>query len=209
MADYLNRLQHMVRELKANPLVEVRKCVLKPATDANRRAVDALIARHGPLAAFVAPFYREVKSFALEWHAKLDDAEGDDSWGGFVHILPMRKMFGDMREVLWFDWQEPDHVFHSLRPFDYFIPEACVVVMPYKGQPALAFHHCGEDLGTMGVDLDGWFDLLCESRGWFYWASTLSPVAVGSELAQRLPRVFADVNKKHFKRVKGTREIAC
>ena len=42
------------------------------------------------LAAFVAPFYREVTSFALEWHAKLDDADGDDSWGGFVHILPKR-----------------------------------------------------------------------------------------------------------------------
>lgn len=212
MRDYLKELQEMVKELQANDRVDIETLQLVPATAKHKAQVEALLKLHGEAAEPIAPFYSQVASMELVWWSKAPEATREfQSWSGCVKLLPMEAIFRDWADCLWFDFHEKDHPFRSIRPFDFFIAEACTVLYPVPGKPTVAYHYCGEELETTGYDFDGWFDRLLQSRGWWYWVQALTPRGKSSTEAdwmrERLPQVFPNVDLRMFKPGKGARNV--
>ncbi|HTL33235.1 MAG TPA: hypothetical protein VL326_08925 [Kofleriaceae bacterium] len=162
----------MIAELRAQPRVTVRRADLGPATPAAELA--AWQAKAGPAwPDGMTELYSELSSVDIEWQL-----QGD--CGGEIHLPPIGEVwdYDRLEDQLWFDFLPAGHPFHSIRPIDRFVPEACAVLYPVPSdrEAQVHFHYCGESLVPTGLGYRQWLELLFRSRGAFYWLTlTLGP----------------------------------
>jgi hypothetical protein len=203
MRNVRSRVTAMVAGLEQNPHVEVLTIDL--ADPASQEDIDhATRLANGVLPAGVEDFYREVGAFRLEWQHTLDEiSHGDLSDHGFINILPVPEVFGDWRDVTWFD--EDDQQFRPVKPFDMFVPEACTAFLQPPDDPpadAVAYHYFGEELCDTGYTFDDYLKRLLASRGYWYWVQTLCPDKQDSaevvDFRNNMPVIFPDYDDEPF-----------
>ncbi|PGH23531.1 hypothetical protein AJ80_02485 [Polytolypa hystricis UAMH7299] len=102
-----------------------------------------------------------------------------------------------------------DYSFRPVRPFDTFVPEACMAFLQpvgkgRKAQPAdqVAFHYCGEELCKTRYTFAEYIDRLIASRGMFYWCESLcvdrQDSAQTMEFRRKMPVLFPDYDDSLF-----------
>ena len=142
---------------------------------------------NGYLPAGVEEFYRQVRSFRLEWKYKLHK-DDDRMVSGCVNIQPIREVFGDnWRGSTWFplpDGVEPNaddewrFQFRKVLPFDVFQPEACGCFLQEPDgsstpEDYISFHYFGEQLVRTRYTFADYVERLLKSYGYWYWIKAL------------------------------------
>jgi len=197
-------------ELRARPELAVSMAELGPPTPPT--VIEA--ARKTAGAAWpegMADLYAAVGSVDLEWKA----SEG--GLHGAIHIPPIAQVwdYEALEDELWFDWLEPEHPFHRIRPLDRFVPEAYAVLFPVPG-PAPAtvhYHYCGESLVSTGLTFSAWLEALFGARGVAYWVQIFTgprlkrPRAWVEEGHDAMARLFPDFTPHELSPAKLRPEI--
>jgi hypothetical protein len=223
MNDIRTRFERLFASLRQTPHIEVLDAEIGPPT--NEEDIQVVLQRtKGQLPTGVENFYRSVGWVSLEWRHKLKEiAAGDLSDQGFVRILPIKEVFDEWEGVIW--WEESEEEsdeddeaaelqdFRSVKPFDMFVPEACVAFIqppPRRGsndklwgQPSehVAFHYFGEELYTTRYSFDEYIDRLIASRGFWYWPMTLcteTQKVETEDFRKKMPLLFEDYDDDLF-----------
>ncbi len=192
------RFEAMVDDLRAHKKVEgVEASFAPPATDAQIAEAERSFGRS--IDAEIVAFYREMNGFNLEWQGTASDDER-----GHIHLQPIEKVFGDWKNVMWFDREGGDR-FRSLLPFDFFVPEACMAFDASETPLRVHFHYCGEEQSATGYGFAEYLERLLASRGYFYWVQALceDEDQADSEEAEtflaNVPLLFRGVDKRLFR----------
>ena len=165
----------MADALKKDGRINVAKLKIgKPAPAA--LVEEAARQAGGVLPAGIAELYREMNGFDLEWEA--GDVEGlqGDPCKGLISIQPLYGpkncdgVFSDWRDSMYFDDEDPKR---KIKPFDFFVAEACAVLYPVPGKANIHYHYCGEELHPTGYSVPEYLDRLLVSRGFWYWMRSL------------------------------------
>jgi hypothetical protein len=184
----------MVAGLRSLKVVEITKArIARPATPAQIAAASAGLGR--PIPEEILGFYREMNGFELAW----DHRDGDDVHGR-VCLLPIQKIFVDLKGVIWFDEDDP---FRDVAPFDEFVPEACAAFQRSEDPLRVHYHYRGEELEPTGYDFGAYLERLLESRGYRYWILTLTRETAKSRVAKAFfedaPKLFPDLDLELFR----------
>lgn len=140
---------------------------------------------------------KQMNGFQLEWESDSGDA-------GAIQLLPVERIFGSWKDVIWFPGE--DERFADLYPFDFFQPETCIAFrMPKDQKPErdVQLHALGEAATALGRDFNDYIELVLESRGYLHWQQTLStetqnnPDAV--RFRERAPALFPGLKLERFK----------
>jgi len=194
MQGYLTRVEAVVAELRNDDRLTVTECKIeKPASKMDIEEARKLFGHELPHG--LEAFYLEMNGFHLEW-----ESEEEDWVTGQIRLLPITEVFGDWKEQIWFE--EGDE-FSQVKPFDFFVPEACAAFHPdAQGSWSVHFHYCGEELEPMGIDFPKYVDLLLAARGYFYWQKSLCTDASDSteveEFLEEAPKYFSDFSEDLF-----------
>lgn len=224
MTDIRTRFERLFLTLRQTPHIEVLDAEIGPPT--SEEDIQAVLQRtKGHLPTGVEPFYRAVGWVRLEWrHTMQEISAGDMSDQGFIDILPIKEVFGEWEGIIWWaaragesdddeevTWRQE---FRSVKPFDMFVPEACVAFLqppPCRGdgdnswgQPSehIAFHYCGEELSKTRYSFDEYLERLLASRGFWYWPLTLcieaQDRAETRDFRKKMPLLFEDFDDELF-----------
>lgn len=174
---------------------------------------------NGVLPTGVEEFYRQIRSFRLEWKYKLSPGDKRHVVGR-INILPICEVFGDnWRGRIWFplpEGLEPNlddewrFEFRKVLPFDNFVPEACGSFIQESDdgsvpEDCIAFHYCGEDLVRTRYTFGEYIERLLKSYGYWYWICALfGPPGTSSEADETrwfLSEIYGPgVNERFFNR---------
>lgn len=223
MTDIRTRFERLFLTLRQTPHIEVLDAEIGPPT--SEAAIQAVLQRtKGHLPTGVETFYRAVGWVRLEWrHTMQEISAGNMSDQGFINILPIEQVFGEWEGIIWWaeragesdddeevSWRQE---FRSVKPFDMFVPEACVAFLqppPRRGgdnswgQPSehIAFHYCGEELSKTRYSFDEYLARLLASRGFWYWPTTLcietQDRAETRDFRKKMPLLFGDFDDELF-----------
>ncbi|KAJ5904647.1 uncharacterized protein N7473_001563 [Penicillium subrubescens] len=222
MADIRTRFERLFVSLRQTPHIEVLEAEIGPPT--NEEDIRFVLQRtKGQLPTGVENFYRALGWVRLEWrHTVKEIAARNMSDQGFVRILPLKEVFDEWEGIIWWgesEGESDDDVaerqeFRSVKPFDMFVPEACVAFLqpPPRlgssskvwGQPGehVAFHYCGEELYKTRYSFDDYIDRLLASRGFWYWSMTLctetQEAVETKDFRQKMPLLFEDYDDDLF-----------
>jgi hypothetical protein len=182
MAIFVPRFRRLADAIKKNPKLVLDKLqVAKPS-----KKVEALAKTH-KLDPKALAFWKEADGLVLEWHEKDGEATGR------IEILPLERVLGDWKEVIWFDFTPEDDLARKLHPLDFFQPEACAaIVVDGAKSPKVVYHYCGEDTSPLGVDIPGYLELLLRARGFSYWQTAIASDLSGEEEMTTSPAEFRD-----------------
>jgi hypothetical protein len=224
MTDIRTRFENLFASLRQTPYIEVLNAELGPPTSEEDVQI-ALQRTKGQLPTGVVNFYRALGWVRLEWrHTVKEIAAGNMSDQGFIRILPIKEVFDEWEGIIWWGESEgesddDDEVaerqeFRPVKPFDMFVPEACVAFLqppPRRGssskawgQPGehVAFHYCGEELHKTRYSFDEYIDRLLASRGFWYWPMTLCTETQEEvetrDFRQKMPLLFEDYDDDMF-----------
>lgn len=185
------RLEAMVAALETHPDVEVEEAVLRPPASEEELATATRLAA-GRLPAGVEEVYRELGGMDLAWRHDVEEiAHGDQRDCGYVHLLPLERVFGDWRDAVWFDSFPGGERFRPVRPFDLFQPETCACFLQQAGAAPgdrVAVHHLGEGLVKTGHDFAAYLERLLVSRGCWGWLQTLAAATADDDEAEACRR---------------------
>lgn len=184
---YRRRLEAMIAELEAHPAIEVEEAVLRPPASAQELAAATRLAA-GRLPAGVEEVYRELGGIELAWrHDVAELRTGDQRDRGYVHLLPPGRVFGDWKDVVWFDSFPGGERFRHVKPFDLFQPETCACFLQDEGGAPgdrVAVHHLGESLVETGHTFTAYLERLLVSRGCWGWLQTLAAATTDDDEAE-------------------------
>jgi hypothetical protein len=109
-------------------------------------------------------------------------------------------VFADWRDHIYFSDDDP---MKQIKPFDFFVPEACAVFFPVPGNATIHYHYCGEELHPTGYTLNEYLDRLLLSRGYRYWMTSLGvdtrESAEADAFLNDAPLLFKGFNASLFK----------
>jgi hypothetical protein len=204
-SDWHARLAALRDEIDASSLVRLTRFQINDpvSSDAIERARKRW---HGPLPDMMEEFYRANDGFVLEWEAL--DVTGLFPQGphaGSINLLPLAEVFGEWKDVVWFDdWDGGDR-FRGVLPLDRFAPEAAATLYQ-RGEEAgvdrVYSHYLGEDLDASTYSFAQYVELLLESRGYYYWVRALPEATHDGHSAQAfrhdMPQLFPDFRSDLF-----------
>jgi hypothetical protein len=224
MTDIRTRFERLFITLRQTPHIEVLVAEIGPPT--SEEEIQSVLQRtKGRLPTGVETFYRALGWVRLEWrHTVQEIAAGNMSDQGFIRILPIKEVFDEWEGIIWWADREgggddDDEIaerqeFRSVKPFDRFVPEACVAFLqppPCRGgsdnswgQPSehVAFHYCGEELYKTRYSFDEYIDRLLASRGFWYWPQTLctetQDTVETEDFRKKMPLLFEDYDEELF-----------
>ena len=176
-AVYRGRFERLIAELSADSRIAVERAVIQlPATPAKLAVATRLAG--GRLPSGVEPFYRELDGFELAWRHSVDEIrKGDQTDCGYVHLLPVERIFAEWKGVTWFDSFPGGERFRAVKPFDLFQPETCACFLQEEGAAPgdhVALHDFGEGLAATSYTFAEYVERLLISRGFWGWIRTLS-----------------------------------
>ncbi|HYH86042.1 MAG TPA: hypothetical protein VEX60_11360 [Pyrinomonadaceae bacterium] len=201
---FLPRFQQMVAELREHPQINVTE--VRIASAASREEVEAAKRMaEGRLPEGMEDFYLEMNGFLLEWEHKQEELRrGAEINRGSVEILPIGEVLKGWQGVTWFEFEGGER-FKSVKPLDFFAPEACAALVHSESKgfaSTVHYHYLGEFLCNTGYSFTQFIDRLLNARGFWYWIETLCPDTQQSPEAQnflqQMPSLFEDFQPTLF-----------
>jgi hypothetical protein len=171
----VDRFRAMVDELRNNPFINTTEidCEINPpATEAEINAVQIKF----KLTPAMMDFYLHANGIRIYWERKEEvEVPGGGLAAGYIDLLPVQEVFKDWEDIIYFDEEDPCKPLH---PIDFFIGNACAALyLDGSDNPEVYYYYRGERMRPLGVDFEGYLQLLLKSRGFWYW-----PLAIaGSE----------------------------
>lgn len=209
---YFSALKKLKAELEENPLLEVYQSQVQYGPGSE--VVSILLSEWEIEApAEVINFYGEVDQASFEWRLKdnalIDHLDPEDSLvSGKIRILSLdQSLWGHnhskgWKDVIWFENTDQEDLpfYQSIRPFDFFFPDAgemaCFQVV--NGQLNEKLFLFGDEVGwvEMNIGIKEYVELLIQTRGMLSWPEALVFKGGYNEerLKHYLPRLFNDVN---------------
>jgi hypothetical protein len=217
-ADPLRRLARVVLEVEAHPLLALERAAFGPPATPSALA-EAAERAGGALPEGMEALYSLADGFSLAWQldAQAIYAAGDPAlvaaFGeeleavaagrrdpfGLIELLPLSRVFGDWKDVVWFDF-DGDDTYRRVKPFDFFVAEACAALYPVPGEAPGVYFHSRAATPT-GYSFAEYIELLSMSRGFWYWQkSLLGWVHPEAPFFRAMPRLFPGFEPERFRR---------
>lgn len=202
----VQKFRAMAEGLKSNPSINVVRCVFNPPAtedelDGARREFD--------LTPAMLDFYSRANGLSIQWERRgAKEIPRGGLAAGYIELLPVEEVFGDWKGVIYFD---EDDEYRPLRPFDFFVEEACAALyVDGSADPEVYYHYLGEEARGLGVNFEGYLELLLKSRGFWYWQRAVAapdprqPDARMSveeaNFREFMPQLFPDFDPAAFRR---------
>jgi hypothetical protein len=176
MAKWRESFQKQVTEIERDPRLEVTEVEFGDPASASVMAKAEAAA--GRLPEGMRDFYGEMNGFTLKWQGKSSFDFGFDRVPtGSIKLLPIisdgpEGVFNSWDKVVWFS-DQGDERFKKVKPFDFFVEEACAALYPTPGNMLVHYHYFGEELHPTGYTFGRYLELLLRSRGFWYWPTSL------------------------------------
>ncbi len=201
---YRQRIEDLIHALEARPDLAVDHAELgAPATEQEIATARTYAAYRLPRG--VEEFYREVNGFHLKWEFQGSVPHGQERDRGALHLLPVERIFGSWKDVIWFDDFAGGERFRAIKPFDFFQPEVCMAFSQEADaapQDEVYVHYVGEDLCATHYSFSEYVDRLIAARGYLYWQLTICPdtqtTAQVRQFKARMPILFPGVSLTAF-----------
>jgi hypothetical protein len=148
-------------------------------------------------------FYSEVKIFELWWHH--DDYQEINQACGKINILPIETVLGNWEGIVWFKENPDDYGLKDFKIFDFFVDEACVGFydLPKKNEE-LYFLYFEDAPVSLGLNIEGYIEMLGMSYGFFYWQKAIIEIITGKENPESkdfkhyMPLLFPEFSYEKF-----------
>lgn len=194
----------MAEGLKSNPSIIVVVCEFNPPATPEELAEARAEFELTPA---MLDFYTRANGIRIEWERRESrEVPGGGLAAGRINLLPVEEVFGDWEDVIYADDEDR---FRPLRPFDFFVEEACAALYADgAAEPEVYYHYLGEEMRPMGVTFEGYLELLLKSRGFWYWQLAASEpgehqagrVSVEEKnFRELMPRLFPDFDPSDFR----------
>jgi hypothetical protein len=151
----------------------------------------------------IQSFYRELNGLEIHWEHM--DYPEDSSKSGRIRILRAEEIAPKGSRPVWFEFTPEDSPMRSFHIIDYFIDEAAVGF--YDNAPEMHFYEFESKTIPMGIDFNGYIQLLKESRGYFYWQRALLAIKNNKEnteskqFKENMPVLFPSFSFEEFKKL--------
>jgi hypothetical protein len=144
--------------------------------------------------------YMDCIEFGIKWEQIQPLDEDDDMTEpstGSINFLSIERIVANTKDYIYFGDVDPDDPITDFHIVDEFCAESCVGI--YAGKHAsnsLYFVDCGEAPVFLGLDLTGYIEMLCLSKGYYYWQSAILALCYGEEnnkveeMKERMPKLF-------------------
>lgn len=204
---YIQQFHSMVASLKNNSAIDVYLYNFNsPATEEKLKEAQSKF----NLTPAMIDFYSEANGISIQWE-KLGEKEipGGGLIAGMIDLLPVQQVFRDWKDNIYFEDDDPCKPLH---PIDYFIGNACAgLYLDGSDNPEVYYYYRGERMRRLGVDFEGYLQLLLKSRGFWYWQVAIAgPEEVDPSVPipreernfrEIMPQLFPDFNQSDFQRL--------
>lgn len=203
----LRQFSSLAAELENNRAIEVTKAVFNPpATEEELKSARGRF----DLTPAMIDFYGQANGVRIEWERRGEKRlPAGGLAAGRINLLPVQEVFGDWEGVIFFD---DNRRFELLHPLDFFAPEACAALrLDGSGNPEVFYHYLGEEMNPLGVDFEGYLELLLRARGFWYWQRAVArpdhvnpraPMSVEERnFRELMPQLFPDFDPSDFRRL--------
>ncbi len=204
---YIQQFHLMVASLKNNSAIDVYLCNFNPP--ATKEELNYAQGKF-KLTQTMIDFYSEANGLSIQWE-KLEQKEvpGGGLIAGMIDLLPVQEVFKDWKDNIYFAEDDPCKPLH---PIDYFIGNACAALyLDGSDNPEVYYYYRGERMRPLGVDFEGYLQLLLKSRGFWYWPLAIAgpedvdPSAPMTReernFREIMPELFPDFNPSDFQRL--------
>jgi len=200
----------MVEALSNNPAInsDIDYLFNPPATEEELNAVRSKF----NLTPAIIDFYSEANGLAIYWdRADEVDIPGGGVAAGYINLLPVQEVFKDWKNIIYFSEDDPCKPLH---PIDFFISNACAALyLDGSDNPPVYYYYRGERMRPLGVDFEGYLQLLLKSRGFWYWPLAIAgpeevdpaaPIPTEERnFREIMPQFFPDFDPSDFQRLNG------
>src|SRR5581483_2015383 len=203
----LQRFKSMVSELQSNPAIELTQSTFKPPATAGELDQAGETFKLTPA---MVDFYSECNGITIKWERATgkEIPEGGLA-AGSIDLRPVQEVFGDWEDEIYTD---EDDQYAPLHPVDFFVPEACAALyLDGSPDPEVYYHYLGEDMRRMGVNFEGYLELLLKSRGFWYWQRAVAKppntkrglmISIEEQNFRKvMPELFPDFRDSDFKKL--------
>ncbi|MFN6525458.1 SMI1/KNR4 family protein [Nostoc sp. ChiSLP03a] len=155
-------------------------------------------------------FYSKANGINIFWErAEQVEIAGGGLAAGYIDLLPVQEVFKDWKNIIYFDENDPCKPLH---PIDFFIGNACAALyLNGSDNPEVYYYYRGEKMRPLGVDFEGYLELLLKSRGFWYWHLAIAgsedvnsdaPITTEERNFRKImPQLFADFDGSDFQRL--------
>lgn len=206
----VQKFHSMVDDLRNNQAIniDIDECEFNPPAkeeelNASRRKFN--------LTSAMIDFYGEANGINIYWE-RVNEVEIPTGGyaAGYINLLPVQEVFKDWKNIIYFGEDDPCKPLH---PIDFFISNACAALyLDGSDNPEVYYYYRGERMRPLGVDFEGYLDLLLKSRGFWYWHLAIAapedvkpsaPISVEERnFREIMPQLFSDFNPSDFQRLK-------
>ena len=148
-------------------------------------------------------FYGQIKEVNIKWlnfkFEKLPNVCGK------INILPAEKVFSDWEGIVWFKGIPETYHLKDFKVLDFFVNEACVGFYNIEGKTEeLHYLYFEEEPVPLGINLEGYCQLLSLSYGFFYWQSAIVELITkkksqeSKDFKRYMPKLFSDFSYPQF-----------
>lgn len=203
----VQQLESMVDALKENPAIDLITCEFySSATEEELNQAQNKF----KLTPAMIDFYNQVNGINIVWY-RIGETEipGGGLAAGYINLLPVQEVFGDWKDIIYFGDNDPCKPLH---PVDFFIGNACAALyLNASDNPEIYYYYRGEKMRPLGVDFEGYLQLLLKSRGFWYWHLAIAgPEDVDPSapmpreernFREIMPQLFPDFDPSDFQRL--------
>lgn len=204
--DILHQFHQMAEALNDNPYIEIVTCDFNPP--ATKEELDQVQSKFKLTPAMI-DFYSQVNGINILWESQESEIMGEGEASGYINLLSVQEVFKDWKNIIYY---KDDHPASLLHPIDFFVGNACAgLYMDGSENPEVYHCYTGGKMTSLGVDFEGYLQLLLKSRGFRYWySSIILPKYDKPELSMRIaerefreimPELFSDFNLSDFQRL--------
>ncbi|MBD2356005.1 SMI1/KNR4 family protein [Tolypothrix sp. FACHB-123] len=205
----VDRFRAMVEELRNNPLINTNEidCEINPpATEAEINAAQMKF----KLTPAMMDFYLQANGIRIYWELEEEvEVLGGRLAAGYIDLLPVQEVYKDWKNIIYFDADDPCKPLH---PIDFFIGNACAALyLDGSSNPEVYYYYRGEKMRPLGVDFEGYLNLLLKSRGFWYWHLAIAgpenvnldePMSIEEKnFREIMPQIFSDFQSSDFQRL--------
>lgn len=201
---YREQFKDLIDSLASRSDIIVHRAELGAPASENALATARTYAAY-QLPRGVEEFYRECNGVHLEWELKGSVAVGQEPDRGAIRLLPVERIFGSWKGVIWFDDFPGGERFRPIKPFDFFESEACMAFFQEPDETPhdeVHLHYVGEDTCSTHFSFPDYLDRLITARGYLYWQLTLCPDTQANAQVHlfqtRMPILFPDFSPSAF-----------
>lgn len=97
---------------------------------------------------------------------------------GSINLLTLPEIYGDWKGLVYFGQADEDPRLASFKPVDLYAPDICVgLYHDERADPELYYYEFGEQPYPLGIDVQGYFQLLSQTLGVLHWPKLLLEAA--------------------------------